>query len=195
MAQVTYRESATASGPWTGAPARTLALAAVFGGSFGFVLQRGGVAKFDILVGALLLENFVVVKLMLSAIVVGMVGVHLLEARGTLERQVGETVYGRSLIGGLVFGVGFGLLAYCPGTDAAAVGQGNLDAWLGVIGMAGGSYVFARWPGIAQHPAVSWGDRGEVTLDRLARMPRAVFVAIAVAVLLAILLLLELAGL
>src|SRR5690606_12850565 len=65
-----------------------LAQGVCFGLAFGFLLQKGGVAKFDILVGVLLLEKFTVVKVMLSAIIVGMVGVYLLRRMGLLELQV-----------------------------------------------------------------------------------------------------------
>lgn len=180
--------------PWLERPVATLAKAAVLGTIFGFLLQKGGVAKFDILIGALLLENFVVVKVMLTAIVVGMVGVHVLAQRGLLEPQIGETVYGAVLVGGLLFGVGFGLLAYCPGTDAAAVGQGNLDALVGVVGMVAGSYVYARWSGIREARVVRWGKRGEITLADVVGVRRGVFVAAAAPILVVVLVLLEAFG-
>ena len=128
---------------WFGGGPGLLLQALVFGFAFGFLLQKGGVAKFDILVGVLLLEKFTVVKVMLSAIVVGMAGAYLLHRLNVLQLQVKETILGANLIGGLLFGVGFGLIAYCPGTDAAAVGQGNYDALVGILGMVFGSYLFA----------------------------------------------------
>src|SRR5690606_12408031 len=101
-----------AGAPWVEGNARTLALAAASGAVFGFLLQKGGVAKFDILLGVLLLENFVVAKVMLTAIVVGMIGFHLLAKRGAVEAQIKPVAYGSNLIGGLVFGAGFALMAY-----------------------------------------------------------------------------------
>lgn len=169
-----------------------LAQALVFGLAFGFLLQKGGVAKLDILVGVLLLENFVVVQVMLSAIIVGMMGMHLLERRGLLERQIKETVYGSNVIGGLIFGVGFGLIAYCPGTDAAAVGQGNFDAVVGMLGMILGSYLFALSSRATSRTVGDRGRRGKITLADLAPVSRGTFIAIAVPVLVAVLLVLEL---
>jgi len=50
------------------------------------------------------------------------------------------------LVGGLVFGVGFALPGYCPGTVAGGAGQGALDAVFGGIsGMLIGSALFAAW--------------------------------------------------
>lgn len=177
--------------PWIGSTPKALVQALVFGLAFGFLLQKGGVAKFDILIGVLLLENFVVVQVMLSAIVVGMIGVYLLQRMGLLEPQIKETVYGSNIIGGLIFGVGFGLLAYCPGTDAAAVGQGNLDALAGIAGLILGSYLFALASGITDKSVTTWGRRGKITLADATGAPLGAVVAIAVAVLVSVLVLLE----
>lgn len=176
---------------WVGAPAAKLLQAGVFGLAFGFLLQKGGVAKLDILVGVLLLENFVVIQVMLSAIIVGMVGAHLLDRAGVLELQIQETVYGSSVLGGLVFGVGFGLVAYCPGTGAAAIGQGNLDAIVGVLGMVVGSYLFALRSKFSSGTIAGWGARGKITLADLAGVSRGTFVVIAVPVLVGVLVVID----
>lgn len=39
---------------------------------FGFLLQKGGVTKYDVIIGQLLLIDFTVVKIMLSAAITGM---------------------------------------------------------------------------------------------------------------------------
>ncbi len=152
-----------AAAPWIDPP-RTLLLAAIAGLSFGFLLQKGGVAKFDILIGALLLEDFTVAKVMASAIVVGMIGVLLLRRLGRLNLHIKPAVLGRNIAGGLLFGVGFGTLAYCPGTDAAAIGQGNLDAITGIVGMLCGSHLYA----LTSHtPPLAIFDRGRLGKVRL----------------------------
>jgi len=45
---------------------------------FGFLLQKGGVTNYDVILGQLLLTDFTVVKIMLSAVITGMVGIYLL---------------------------------------------------------------------------------------------------------------------
>jgi uncharacterized protein len=165
--------------------------ALIFGAIFGFLLQKGGVAHFDILIGVLLLENFVVVQVMLSAIIVGMVGAYVLNRLGVLELKIKETVFGSNILGGLIFGVGFGLLAYCPGTDAAAVGQGNLDALVGVLGMIGGSYLFALSSKFSKGTITKWGNRGKITLPELVGVSTPVFIALAVPLLVGILVAIE----
>lgn len=164
--------------PWVSGSAGKLMSGVLFGVIFGFLLQKGGVAKFDILMGALLLENFVVEQVMLSAILVGMLGVYILRRMGVLELQIKETVYGANIIGGLVFGVGFALVAYCPGTNAAAVGQGNLDAIVAVIGMILGSYLFALSSKYASGALTNWGHRGKITLPDLVGISTGSFIAV-----------------
>lgn len=119
-----------------------LGLAAGFG--FGFLLEKGGVARYDVIVGQLLLYDFTVVKIMLSAVVTGMLGVHLLRSLGLARLHPKPGSWGSTAVGGLIFGLGFATLGYCPGTISAAVGQGWLDALVG--GLAGiiiGSGIYA----------------------------------------------------
>lgn len=175
--------------PWIQGDTRTLLLAAVAGLTFGFLLQKGGVAKFDILLGVLLLENFIVVKIILSAITVGMVGFHLLARRGAVEPKIQEAAYGSNVAGGLLFGAGFAMLAYCPGTNIAAVGQGNLDALVGAAGLVLGSYLFAL---VSQRGEPSkLGKRGKLTIHELLRMPRGAVVIMAVPLFVGVLWLLQ----
>jgi uncharacterized protein len=155
-----------------------LFLGLLFGLAFGFLLQKGGVAKYHVLVGVLLLEDFTVVKVMLTAILVGMVGVLSMNALGLVKLHIKPTRYAANVLGGLLFGVGFALLAYCPGTGAAALGQGNLDAIAGVVGLMAGSYLYAEASGLLGRTLLKWGDRGELTLPQALGLPRAPFVAV-----------------
>lgn len=157
---------------------KQLALGLLFGLAFGFLLQKGGVAKYHVLMGVLLLEDFTVVKVMLSAVVVGMVGIFSLYALGLVKLHVKPTRYAANVIGGLVFGVGFALLGYCPGTGAAAVGQGNFDAVAGVLGLTTGSYLYAEMSGLLGKTVMTWGDRGKLMLPELVRVSVATFVLV-----------------
>lgn len=135
-----------------------LVLGLLFGICFGFLLQKGGVTDFNVIEGQLLLTDFTVLKVMLSAVMVGMIGFHLLRHFGYVRSHAAEGTLGSNVIGGLIFGVGFALLGYCPGTVAGAVGTGALDALFGgMIGLLLGAGIFAglypslklvlmRWP-------------------------------------------------
>ena len=157
----------------------------LFGLAFGFLLQKGGVAKYNVLIGQLLLQDFTVVKIMLSAVVVGMVGIFTLHRLGKVELHLQPTRLAAQSLGGILFGIGFALIAYCPGTGAAALGQGSWDVLFGFAGLIAGSYLFAEMSGWLKRTVETWGDRGEVLLPDLFRLPRLPF-ALATAALLAV---------
>jgi len=164
---------------------------AVFGLAFGFLLQKGGVGKFSILIGQLLLQDFTVVKVMLTAIVVGMVGVFILHHLGKVNLHIKPTRIGANVIGGLLFGAGFALMGYCPGTAAAALGQGSWDALFGMAGLVVGSWIYAEFSGLLKQCVEKWGDLGKVMLPDLLHLPRVVVVIGLAATLTAIIVLLE----
>ena len=112
---------------------------------FGFLLQKSNVTSYSVVIGQLLLTDFTVLKMMLSAVIVGTIGFHLLKRMGLVQLHVVSGSVGSSLTGGIIFGLGFALLGYCPGTVAGAVGQGALDALFGgFLGMLVGAGLFAR---------------------------------------------------
>ena len=140
----------------------------IIGVAFGFLLQKGGLTSYDVIVGQLLLTDFTVAKVMLSAIVTGMLGVHLLRDLGLVRLHPKPGSVGSSVVGGLIFGVGFAILGYCPGTVASAVGQGSLDGLFGgVVGMLIGTALFAAGYPRLQKSILSKGDFGAVTLPDL----------------------------
>ena len=51
----------------------------VTGVFFGFLLQKGRVVRYDKQIGALRFQDMTIVKFMMSAIIVGMVGIHFLD--------------------------------------------------------------------------------------------------------------------
>ncbi len=142
-----------------------------FGIVFGFLLQKGGATKYDVIINQLLLTDFTVVKIMLSAVVTGMIGIHALKAMKKVDLQLKSGSVGKNIIGGLIFGVGFALLGYCPGTISGAIGNGYLDALTG--GLAGiiiGSVLFAAaYPRLARG-ILKKGDFGDLTFPRLFRV-------------------------
>jgi uncharacterized protein len=139
-----------------------------FGIAFGFLLQKGGATKYDVIVGQLLLTDFTVLKIMLSAVLVGMIGIYAMKTLGWVELYPKEGSAGRNIIGGLIFGVGFAVLGYCPGTIAGAIGNGALDAVVGgLAGILMGSGLFAAlYPRLSQG-ILKKGDFGDLTFPRL----------------------------
>jgi len=135
---------------------------------FGFLLQKGGVTKYDIIIGQLLLTDFTVLKVMLSAVVTGMIGVYALKGAGLAQMHPKPGSLGSSVLGGLVFGVGFGILGYCPGTVVGAVAQGSLDALFGgVVGIIIGAVLFAAVYPKLEKGVMKIGDFGETTIPQV----------------------------
>ena len=111
---------------------------------FGFLLQKGGVTEYSVIIGQLLLTDFTVIQVMLSAVLVGMIGVYAMKGAGLARLHCRTGSIGATVIGGLIFGAGFAILGYCPGTAPGAVGSGALDAAIGMVGIALGAGIFAH---------------------------------------------------
>ena len=166
-----------------------------FGILFGFLLHKGGATKYDVIVGQLLLTDFTVLQIMLSAVATGMIGIYLMKSLGLIKLSLKSGSVGKNVIGALIFGVGFAVLGYCPGTIAGAIGNGYLDAIVG--GLAGiilGTWIFAvMYPGL-KNGIMKIGDFGDITIPRLLKVNDWVVVVPAVALIVLLLLWIEKAG-
>jgi uncharacterized membrane protein len=89
---------------------------------FGFLLQKAQVLRYDKQIGALRFLDMTIVKFMLSAIVVAAIGIYLFKDLGVIKLSMKSTSIGALVVGGLLFGIGWGLLGYCPGTAGGALG-------------------------------------------------------------------------
>jgi hypothetical protein len=165
--------------------AASLGLAVVLGFGFGFILERAGFGRARKLTAVFYFYDMSVVKVMFTAIVTAMAGLYLLSVAGALdlgELYVEPTNYAGAVIGGLVFGAGFVIGGYCPGTSIAACATGRLDAAAFLAGMLGGVYLFAELlPGVDQWARAT--ARGEITLPGLTGVSMGWFVLLFVAIL------------
>ncbi len=172
-----------------------LLMGLLFGIVFGFLLQKGGATKYDVIVAQLLLTDFTVLKIMLSAVATGMIGIYAMKAMGWIELSIKSGSLGKNIIGGLMFGVGFAVLGYCPGTIAGAVGNGYLDAIVGgLVGIVIGSGLFAALYPKLKSGILTKGDFGELTFPHYFKVNDWVVVIPAVALIVLLLFWLESAG-
>lgn len=133
---------------------------------FGFLLQKAQVLRYDKQVGALRLIDMTILKFMLSAIVVASIGIYLFKDLGLIKLSMKSTSIGAQLIGGSLFGIGWGLLGYCPGTAAGALGEGRMDSLWGLLGMLFGGALYAViYPFMKAH-IISIGNYGKIGLPQ-----------------------------
>jgi uncharacterized protein len=130
--------------------ATNLAIAVALGFGFGFCLERAGFGSARKLTAVFYLYDMAVVKVMFSAIVTAMTGIFLLSTAGLLD--VGElylepTNLAAQALGGLVFGAGFIVGGYCPGTCVAAMATGRKDGYSFALGMLAGVLAYAEFTG------------------------------------------------
>lgn len=95
---------------------------------FGWLLEKAGLARYDCIVNVFRFRDFSVIQFLLSALVVGAIGLQALLSLGlTRSLPVPATFLVGNFAGGLVFGVGMALAGLCPGTIAAGIGEGRVD--------------------------------------------------------------------
>jgi hypothetical protein len=157
-------------------PTRLL-LGLVTGIAFGFLLQKGRVAKFHVIMGQFLLRDWTVVKVMATAVAVGVVGVWFLVQTGVATLHVKPAQFGGVILGGILLGAGLAVFGYCPGTSVAACGEGRRNAAVGVLGMLAGAATYvALYP--ALRPVIKGiADWGKITFPQLTYTPPWAWVA------------------
>ena len=133
---------------------------------------------------------------MLSAVIVGMIVFSLLKHFGYSNLHAADGSGGSNVIGGLIFGAGFGLLGYCPVTVAGAVGTGALDALAGgIVGMLIGAGLFAYLYPSVRAGILSRGPFPAVTVPEFLHLNEWGTIVILEAGMIGFLLLLEYTGL
>jgi uncharacterized membrane protein YedE/YeeE len=118
---------------------------------FGFGLAVGGMSKPETVISYLALEDNGLLVLMLTATGVNFFAINVVPRfMGTPllggEFKPRERKFGKhTLIGAIIFGVGWGLSGQCPGSAISSLGIGNLPVLVGIAGMFAGAYVMGRW--------------------------------------------------
>lgn len=141
-----------------------LSMGLLLGTAFGAILQLSGASSYTKIMGTLRLKDFTIMKLIMTAIGVGLIGVHALDLLGVAHMKVKDLYVPGIVVAGLIFGVGFALTGYCPGTALVAAAEGKLDAWVTIVGGLFGALTFAfLWPNLESF-LTSLGGFGPVTI-------------------------------
>jgi uncharacterized membrane protein YedE/YeeE len=120
-------------------------LAIPIGIVFGYALFHAGFTDSRRIAWAFYFKDVGVPVVMFSAIATGMLGLWGLSLLGVLDISrvyMLPTFLWPMAIGGLIFGMGMVIGGYCPGTAAASLATGKIDALVFIIGFLAGSLVF-----------------------------------------------------
>ena len=125
----------------------------VFSGGllFGFGLAIGGMSKQEIVLSFLQLKDLGLLLLLGGSALVTAITINFIPKilekplLGGVFKKRSRTLNKRTIIGGIIFGVGWGISGLCPGSAMASIGTGNLPALIGIAGMFVGAYVMGRY--------------------------------------------------
>ena len=153
-----------------------LILAGVFGLIFGILLQKGRVTDYNVIVNLFRFRDWTVLKVMLTAIVVGGIGVASMMGFGWLSGwHIKDTNLLGLILGGSLFGIGMVVYGYCPGTGVAAVATGSVHALVGFAGMLVGGIAYALSYGWIKETVLPVGAFGKVRLTEVVPLPEFVW--------------------
>lgn len=117
---------------------------------FGFLLRKAKVTSFSTIIGQLLLKDFTVMKVIMTAIVTGGIGIYAFHEENFFILNT-TTLWG-ALLGGGIFGIGMAVLGFCPGTCVGALAESSKKVWVGILGMILGAATYAElYPWITLH--------------------------------------------
>lgn len=112
--------------------------------AFGFVIQRVGATNPDKMARAHLMIEGGIPRFMLLAVLLSAIGLLGLDVSGVGRTLIIPTSLVATGIAGVLFGIGWGLCGYCPGTTWAAAGEGRMDAVFALLGGLAGTALFAQ---------------------------------------------------
>jgi len=118
---------------------------------FGFGLAFGGMSKQEIVLSFLQLKDLGLILLLGGSALVTAITINLIPKLlkkpilGGEFKKRKRTLNKRTVIGAIIFGVGWGISGLCPGSAMASLGVGNLPVLIGIIGMFVGAYIMGRF--------------------------------------------------
>lgn len=158
----------------------TLIYALLVGIVMGALIQRVGASSPRMILASLRLQNLAIIKFMATTIAVGAVLVYLLSLFMPMHFDIKPTYVVGVGIGGLIFGAGFALAGYCPGTCVVGAAEGRRDALVALLGGVVGALVFTLVYTSIEGWLIKPLNFGKITLADLLHLPP-MFVAIGLA--------------
>ncbi len=167
-----------------------LVYALCVGIAMGALIQRVGASSPGMILRSLRLENLTIIKFMATTIAVGMIGVYVLGAFIPMHLDIKPTYVIGVLAGGAIFGVGFALGGYCPGTCVVGIGERRKDALMALVGGIVGAGAFTLAYSLIEGSLIKPLSFGKIRINDLVHAPPvAIAVGLAAAMLTAVTLL------
>jgi uncharacterized membrane protein YedE/YeeE len=145
----------------------TLIIGFLIGCAFGAILYLGGATSYRRILGTLLLKDMWIIKLMMTAIGVGTLGIYLLDMGGLAHMSVKPAYVWGIAIGGAIFGIGWAVAGYCPGTCVVGSAKGKKDAIFTLLGALAGAFLFSLAFPYLESTLIAPANFGAVTLESL----------------------------
>lgn len=122
---------------------------------FGFTLVKAEAASWYRIMEMFYFQSFHMYGIMMSAIITGVIGVQVMKrlvGRASLEgtpMEIPSKEKGRYkfVLGGMIFGLGWGIIGLCPGPIFALVGMGSIGALIALAGALHGTWLFGALRG------------------------------------------------
>ncbi len=165
----------------------TLVYALFVGIVMGWLLQRVRASSPGMIVANLRLENLTIIKFMALTIAVGAVLVYALNAYYPMHLDVKPLYLIGVAVGGIIFGVGFAVGGYCPGTCVVGAGEGRKDAWMAIVGGIVGALFFTLLYNVVEPVLMRPTNFGKVTLADALHISPLIMAVVMAAVILALL--------
>ncbi|MCU0622250.1 MAG: YeeE/YedE family protein [Gemmatimonadaceae bacterium] len=165
----------------------TLLYGLLVGVAMGAFIQRVGASSPAMILRNLRLKDLSVIKFMATTIAVASILAYLMNAGGApMHFDIKPTYVLGVAIGGAIFGVGFALGGYCPGTCVVGIGEGRKDAWAAIAGGVVGAFAFTLlWP-LLEPALVKPLNYGKITVAELVGASPLVSAAVLAAVFLTV---------
>lgn len=133
----------------------------VIGIFFGISLEKAGFGSSKRLAGIFYFRDMAVLKVMFTAVVTAMLGLSIAIWTGLVDPATQiyymKTYYGTYVVAGLLFGAGFVISGWCPGTAAVGMASGKIDAVVFLGAAMVGSILFNELFPILK-PIYKWGQ-------------------------------------
>lgn len=119
-------------------------LAIILGLFFGFVLQKSGAANPQRIIDMLRLRDLHLMKVIFLAIGLSSIVLFALIGAGIMDAAhiSVKSSYVGVIVGGTIFGLGWAIAGFCPGTGVVAAGAGRKDAWFFILGGLVGAFIY-----------------------------------------------------